>query len=336
MTCMDRFLAVTCRESPQLSACEHFLSIAAASSMVLASKAHEGKRVVTLSCFPDFPREELKAFESHLLQKIDFKVFSLCTPSSFLHHLVRLYGDAVLHGDLEVQAVALVGEFFLDTESTMFAPSTVAVAALIATFSLLHIDCAPWLAVVPDVCFARGGVKGGALDVDACLARFQCCQSVRTQLSPIPTSGGGRDKAAPSNSPTSVTALLLPLAEDEGVGVGVGVGLGGGVGVVGATATAEAPKSRRRSYTEVCDGGVASSSSGQAQARKKRLALSSPGAGLSPVAAAGLRSIVLELGAVEAPAPRVAFASALGLGEGEGEGEGAGAEALGTPPRPIP
>ena len=57
--------------------------------------------------------------------------------------------------------------------SLRYAPSTIAIAAVVLSFSVLQLDCAAWLAAVPDCCFPapapRAGGGDARFDVDACL-----------------------------------------------------------------------------------------------------------------------------------------------------------------------
>ena len=223
---------------------EQFVSISAASALILATKVHEGKQhALNFSHFPDFPTSSLRQFETHLLTKIGFKIHSLATPSTFVSHLVELWPDRSLHSTLQSKAEALLAEFYVDTEATRYAPSTMAIAALILTFSVLRIDCATWLASVPDVCFpgltARAdGRLVAPLDIDGCLARFQLSAAVRAELSPPPSLAGdsmqleietcslrGSCAATSSASPTSVTAFPM---DDDDVGVAMTTVAGAG------------------------------------------------------------------------------------------------------------
>ena len=67
-----------------------------------------------------------------------------------------------------------------------FAPSTVALAALLLAFSKLNMDCTDWLEHVPNICLPspdhplfRTPIMLSYLDVDQCLGVFQRLKSVQ-------------------------------------------------------------------------------------------------------------------------------------------------------------
>ena len=67
----------------------------------------------------------------------------------------------------------------------MFAPSTIAISAIILSFSTFRIDCKPWLDCVPNKCFRREGsyIKDSLLlDIDKCLDTFQRIESINHTL----------------------------------------------------------------------------------------------------------------------------------------------------------
>ena len=80
----------------------------------------------------------------------------------------------------------------------MFAPSTVAISAIILSFSTLRIDCKPWLDCVPNKCFRRSQLDDKdslLLDIDKCLDTFQRIEKIHRTLPKNSTA-----------SPTSITA----------------------------------------------------------------------------------------------------------------------------------
>jgi hypothetical protein len=100
-----------------------------------------------------------------------------------------------------------------------FAPSTIAVAAILLAFSMLELNCEAWLSCVPDFClphpqnplFDDPRIDQRALDIDLCLQRFQTVKSYRlyrlskaSQKSAALTVDVTPGAKSPARSPTSV------------------------------------------------------------------------------------------------------------------------------------
>lgn len=210
----NRFLAITLVEDAKLLHDTLYLSLAAAASLILSSKVHEGKTILTMAHFPHFSTEDLVAFERKMLIKIEYKISALSTPTAFIAKLLELWPDRASHHMLGAKAELFVAEFYEASESMFYAPSSLAISALLLSFSVLRIDCSDWLACIPDICFPRADnlqlepALLFSLDIDACLTHFQSTNSVRSHLSPI-----NLPCAGPAVSPTSIADL------DGGVGM---------------------------------------------------------------------------------------------------------------------
>jgi len=217
----NRFVATISLESGlQLVDNPNFVSFAAAASLILASKVHEGKtQALSMSKFPDFKIEELIAFEGMMLSKLECKISALSTPTAFISTLVELWPDRSHHTPLKEKAEEFLSYFYESPESSIYAPSSIAISVLLLAFSVLRLDCSSWLAMVPDVCFPRADspaiVQGlqASFDIDACICDIQsACSGVDPMESPL-TLPGCTDAPAAANSPTSV---VLPLSPEAG------------------------------------------------------------------------------------------------------------------------
>ena len=189
--------------------------------------------------FPHLDRNQLLEFERRLLAMIGFQIFPLATPSACVRHLLRLWLDQAHHQQhhrhhhhplngppsappppppagqsIDNDTVAALADHFImrlhgvGLESLRYAPSTIAMAALLLSFSKLKVDCTAWLqrhlslsslpllslcvkvdctawlqrlpdAVFPDAAWPL-------LDVDACLFAMQTASRAT-----VATGGGG-------------------------------------------------------------------------------------------------------------------------------------------------
>ena len=121
---------------------------------------------------------ELISYQNDFLQKINFEIYVNATPTACIHILLGLWNcdNEDLKKRLADTADMFIADFYCARRSMLFAPSTIAICALIISFSTLRMDCTPWLDCVPDVCLRKGGsndCKNSLLDIDKCLDIFQ-------------------------------------------------------------------------------------------------------------------------------------------------------------------
>jgi hypothetical protein len=190
---LDRFLAqltTSILENPLKDNGAMCIGLAAAASIILSSKIHE-IRPLCASNFPHFQVAELIEIERRLLLMIGFQIIPQATPSACARNLLQLWPDLdhwsalaparPTRPQILSAAEVLIGHFFADLESLKYAPSTIALAALLLTFSKLNMDCTAWLRHVPDACFPSksgthpvfGPEDWSFLDVDGCLTAMQ-------------------------------------------------------------------------------------------------------------------------------------------------------------------
>ena len=197
---------------------------AAVVALTLGFKLHETKRTLHLHSFRDFDTTKLKEFEVSVLSDLCFSLNPQITPSAFIHEFLDVWHPvqaiADMKTDLTRKADLFMAEFWEEVESINYASSTMAIAALILSFSILHMDCAEWLALIPNCCLPLSDnyliatssqqlMIRRLFDVDACLVAFSKIPSLRA------TSPAARAaEAAKLNpfSPRSTTQLLSPIA----------------------------------------------------------------------------------------------------------------------------
>ena len=99
----------------------------------------------------------------------------------------------------------------------MFAPSTIAISAIILSFSTFRIDCKDWLDCVPNKCFRNISLDKDSLllDIDKCLDTFQRIEKINNTLPKSTTASPTSIAAAPPSPCTLIneencTKLMNP------------------------------------------------------------------------------------------------------------------------------
>ena len=140
---------------------------------------------------------ELIPYQSYFLQKINYEIYVNATPTACIQIFLGLWNcNEELKQTLIETADNFVAAFYCARRSMLFAPSTIAICALIISFSTLRMDCTPWLDCVPDICLRRGSennANNSLLDIDKCLDIFQRIERVH------------RSRKCNVGSPTSIT-----------------------------------------------------------------------------------------------------------------------------------
>ncbi len=91
--------------------------------------------------------------------------------------------------------VSSIISFGTDHDYLLYAPSTIAISALLISFSLHHLHCTEWLDSIPDFClpndnnpFFLSPAEGGRyLDIDSCILSFEKIPMLRHSCSKSPT-----------------------------------------------------------------------------------------------------------------------------------------------------
>ena len=184
---------------------ERMISLAAISCILVSSKLHNYHSVLALSNFHDFDHDELVEYQFEFLRIINFDIHVNSTPAVVIEVLLSLWNcDDELRSSLKSKSDIFVSEFHSLSVSMMFAPSTIAICAIILSFSTLRMDCSQWLNCVPDKCFRKllaDNDDSSFIDIDKCLDIFQRLEKVHQML-----------PKCSSLSPTSVVFASSPCA----------------------------------------------------------------------------------------------------------------------------
>jgi len=193
----DKFMSVMLPEN--IEADTDFISYAVAVSIVISSKLHESRRRLSLLSFQDFRIDLLKHFERLILSKIGLSIAPQITPTAFVVELLILwqpnsqypppcpknFGYGFFYSTIIEIADSLIAAFWEESSSLLFAPSTVAIAALILSFSILKMDCSEWLRSIPnfflplnDNPMLNSSSDTRLFDIDSCLQSFQKSQII--------------------------------------------------------------------------------------------------------------------------------------------------------------
>lgn len=135
------------------------------------------------------------SYQYSFLQKINFEIHPNATPTACIHILLGLWDchNENLKKKLASNADTFIVEFYCSRKSLLYAPSTIAICALIISFSVLRMDCTNWLSCVPDLCLRKGSDDACfLLDIDSCLDMFQKIERLH------------RINTFPVGSPTSI------------------------------------------------------------------------------------------------------------------------------------
>lgn len=172
----DRFLGL-CFEAGE-SVNEKSIGLAAAAAILIASKIHESQPL-SIANFPYLNKYDFISYERYILQKLNYNVLPCISPSVFIKYFLLIWNDISDHQTICDVANDLVTDFIEVPESIQFAPSTIALTALLISFSRLNIDCRPWLEHIPNVCLPSASHPifntpelFCFLNVDACLNQF--------------------------------------------------------------------------------------------------------------------------------------------------------------------
>ena len=175
----DKFLSISLMESHEVLEDTTLMSFTAASAILLSSKLHEGKTLLTVANFPDFHTADLIAFERNFLNKIGCQVHMLLAPSSFVRHLLGLFPEIEeLHSEVIDTVNYYIGVFQEHPAYLMFAPSTVAISSLLIAFSVYNINSEVWLKHrIPGACLPCNPLApsgpSAMLDIAKCLSYFE-------------------------------------------------------------------------------------------------------------------------------------------------------------------
>lgn len=181
-----------------------FLSYAAAASLTIAVKLHTSNKILNLCRGPSrFDASEVARFEREILNRISFQIYPTCTPSSFVESIVNMNQSSFTNIDLLLSTCdTMIGEFCEEPDYLLFAPSAIAISALLISFSVLHMPCTSWLKTIPDIClpnntssiYPNNSKESRFLDIDRCICCFKKIPFLQSR--------------SKNRSPTSVTEMF--------------------------------------------------------------------------------------------------------------------------------
>jgi hypothetical protein len=168
-----RYLTISLAENPNVLAEESLITLAAASAILISAKLHGEKTKLNMSNFPSFSSAELRAFEILLLNKIGGHMNMLLVPSSFVRHLLGVFPEIEhLHSEICEITHLYIATFQEHAAYLLFAPSTVAISALLIAFSICEVESEVWLKTrIPDSCLPS---KQNPYDCDSMLDMLKC------------------------------------------------------------------------------------------------------------------------------------------------------------------
>eukprot|EP01036_Dinobryon_divergens_P032561 gene32561-42177_t len=140
-----------------------FLFHLAAASIIIACKLSDGNSHISEASFAgQLNVQVLRNFEREILATSRCGISNQCTPINFVRCLMNVnpvgLGENV---DKIMDTVdTLLSEFWEEPESLLFSPCTIAISAMLISFSMLRIYCSSWLESVPDFCFPAPGEGG--------------------------------------------------------------------------------------------------------------------------------------------------------------------------------
>jgi hypothetical protein len=182
----------------------------------------------------EFTDAQIVSYELKILTAIGFDVAPLCTPSGFAHLLfqnasahqkdIRDVNNVTMLATVE----ANIGKCLASSDFLPYSTSTLSIAAVIYSCSMMQVDCNDWLYSVPDRCFNPGSKWGSeefqrAIDVNACLDKITLLLTPKSSRPSTPSSSASvspSTKRKSGDSPvgitTCVSADLSRCGSDDG------------------------------------------------------------------------------------------------------------------------
>lgn len=153
------------------------IALAAAAAVLISSKVHEGRHL-SVNNFPRINKQEFIAYEAQILKMLNYTVFPTLSPTCFIKYFLLL-SDGFSNQLIIDTAHDLVGQFLAAPEAPLFAPSTIALATLLISYSRLNLNCDNCLKHIPSICLPIPNnpimmIKElrSFMDVDNCLNVF--------------------------------------------------------------------------------------------------------------------------------------------------------------------
>lgn len=129
----DKFMSYSIIDDKSLAHNESYVYISTVVSTILSLKMHYMKSRRAMSLFPDFTVDELEKFERKVLVTLNFGINPTIAPSNFISHLLELLPeeDKQHRSNLLLISNQFIELFWVDNKSLLYAPSTIAIAAIL-------------------------------------------------------------------------------------------------------------------------------------------------------------------------------------------------------------
>lgn len=191
----DHFMAISFSENSDIFSNASYLSLASTVAVLLSSKIHE-VRPIPMARFAHFSSEDIVQFELLFLVKLDFQADPQNTSINFVRHILHIWmksnpNFSVTNSNhLYMLAGDVIAEFLESHDSLCFAPSTIGMTALLASFSKFKLNCQELFntcqtfnlmhqKLMPNQEFLHDHTKLPVLDIQACFQLMQVLPSMQ-------------------------------------------------------------------------------------------------------------------------------------------------------------
>jgi hypothetical protein len=223
----DMYLAhILSKEGMIVTDRREYLSAVACTCMIISSKIHDSRPLMPCN-FNRHSSDVLLSTESEILSACGCNILSQGSSVVIIEHLLELlppsherkddFDSELWIDSAKRMTLQILNSFMLTTEALYFTPTTIAMSALLLSFSKLGVDLMVWLRRIPDVCLPRRDHpffktdQLAFLDADACIKQLLKYQSFndRNVLEPSPpdvatTKLDSDDNCSNSNSQMTV------------------------------------------------------------------------------------------------------------------------------------
>jgi hypothetical protein len=124
------------------------------------------------------------------------RMSTLTSPVFFAQHVVSLCPDTVNQVQLLQMVQKIIGEFWEDGNSLLFAPSTIAISATVVSLSLLKVHCDKFVDSLPEFLLPNSSFpfflevdgKSQYLDMNSCMKAMERLPYIRATFQKSPVS----------------------------------------------------------------------------------------------------------------------------------------------------
>eukprot|EP01040_Poterioochromonas_malhamensis_P000536 gene536-571_t len=205
---LDAYLLEAFETNPKSLEDTTVIKYAAVASATIGSKLHSSSNYARPDYFSAFNLDDILFFERQIVMKTGSRMSTLATPAYFVDYVVSLLCSEEVGGQVNKEQIlqmvnTIIGEFWEDGASLLFAPSTIAISAVIMSLSLLRMDCSKLVDSLPEFLlpnrafpfFLEEDGKSMYLDVNTCMKAMERLTYIRsTYMTRSPTSVANTDE----------------------------------------------------------------------------------------------------------------------------------------------